>query len=233
MSNPINYKELYNLFDTPITAGDCGEKCAPHNDFGVPFCCDTQHAVPTAYDDEWHYLNENTKLWHLWENSDRDETIRLEEDTPVGQVLLECLGHYQCQREYRSITCRAFPFFPYITLDGDFIGLSYYWQYEDRCWIISNLDLVTDAYLMEFVNAYQFIFEKFPDELEGFRYHSIIMRRVFGRQKRAIPLLHKNGDAYKITPRNGRLKKINPALFSKHGPFKIAALMPFPDERGN
>jgi hypothetical protein len=232
MSKIINYKEFYKYFDTPITPVDCGEKCAPYNEYGVPFCCDTKHAVPTAYDDEWEYLKANTKLWHIWENPEREETIHLKDETPIEQVLLECLGHHQCQRGYRTITCRAFPFYPYITLEGNFIGLSYYWQYEDRCWIISNLGMVTKSYLEEFVDVYNKLFDTYPNELANFRYHSITMRRVFGRQKRSIPLLHQNGHAYKITPRNGRLRKIDPASFSKYGPYEIADLMPFPDEEG-
>lgn len=230
MLNIINFKDFYCRFNSTITSIDCGEKCAPHNDYGVPFCCDTKHAVPTIYDDEWLYLKNNSKLWHFWENPNIEESIRLKEETPIGQVLLECLGHHQCQRGYRSITCRAFPFYPYITLEGEFIGISYYWQYEDRCWVISNLGMVTKSFLDEFVNAYNKIFNTYPHELASFRYHAIIMRRVFGRRKRPIPLLHKNGYFYKITPKNGRLRKTDPTTFSKHGPYKITALMPFPDE---
>jgi hypothetical protein len=222
---------LYAQFDLPITTFDCGKKCAPHNAYGVPFCCDTSHAVPTAYQAEWEYLQTHTDLWHLWEAENPGETHRLRSETPVGQVLIECLGHLKCQREYRSITCRAFPFFPYITREGEFIGLSYYWQYEDRCWVISHLETVNNAYQHEFVSAYDQIFKSYPEELENFRHHSTVMRRIFGRQKRAIPLIHRNGKTYKITPRNGRLRRIDPETLPKFGPYRIAALLPFPDER--
>ncbi|HEX7973631.1 MAG TPA: hypothetical protein VF498_04410, partial [Anaerolineales bacterium] len=195
---------MYSRFQAPITALNCGDKCAPHNERGVPFCCDTYHAVPTAYQAEWEYLQNHTDLWHLWESDDPEETAELQKQTPTGQVLVGCQGAKLCQRGFRSITCRAFPFFPYLTRSGEFIGLSYYWEYEDRCWVISNLHLVSPGYRAEFITAYEELFEKMPEERENFRYHSMIMRRIFGRRKRSIPLLHQNGGAYKVTPRNGR-----------------------------
>jgi len=226
----LNFAALYTQFQAPISVFDCGAKCAPHNAYGVPFCCDASHAVPTAYQAEWGYLQANTDLWHLWEADTENETARLQSETPAGQVLIECLGHPHCQRNYRSLTCRAFPFFPYLAKEGEFIGLSYYWQYEDRCWVISNLHQVTPEYIAEFVAAYDQIFAHFPQESDNFRYHSTIMRRVFGRRKRAIPIWHRNGIAYKLTPKNGRRRRVDPAALPKHEPYKTAALLRFPDE---
>jgi hypothetical protein len=56
------------------------------------------------------------------------------------------------------------------------------------------------------------------------------MRLEFGKSNRAIPLLHRNGYSYKITPHNERMRRVDVRSFSKHGPYKIAAVMPFPDE---
>jgi len=228
--NPGDFKNLYANFDAPITAFDCGKKCAPYNEYGVPFCCDTSHAIPTAYLLEWDYLQPNTDLWHLWEGDDAEDTDELRAQTPAGQLLIACQGHQFCQRDFRSITCRAFPFFPYITKESEFIGLSYYQDYEDRCWVINHLEAVTPEYVREFVAAYDWIFRQIPDELEGFRYHAIIMRRIFGRQKRKIPLLHRDGGAFAIQPKDGTLESIDLAELPKHGPYAIAAEMPFPDE---
>ncbi len=226
----IDYTVLYERFQAPIAMLDCGRRCAPRNERGVPFCCDTRHAVPTAYQDEWAYLAENTDLWHLWEPDDSSVTARLRAQTPDDQVLIECLGHEFCQREFRSLTCRAFPFFPYITLDGAFVGLSYYWEYEGRCWVISNLHVVTPEYRAQFVAAYEALFALRPEELENFRYNSIVMRRAFGRQRRAVPLLHRNGGAYKVTPRNGRMRRVPVEGLPAFGPYKVAAELPFADE---
>lgn len=226
----INYAVLYHHFEAPIARFDCGKKCAPYNELAVPFCCDTQHAVPTAYLAEWTHLSSSTDLWHLWQSKDPKETERLHKQTPESQVLIECKGYQHCQRSFRSITCRAFPFFPYITHQGEFVGLSYYWEYEDRCWVISNLKVVTQEYRRQFILAYETIFSKMPLELKGFRHHSRVMRQVFGQNKRAIPLLHRNGYTYKISPHNGRKRRIPAENMSTFGPYKIAALMPFPDE---
>jgi hypothetical protein len=224
------FASLYTRFQAPISALDCGSRCAPYNEHGVPFCCDTRHAIPSVYQAEWQYLQANTDLWHAWESNDPGNAARLRNSLPDGQVLVECLGHQLCQRNYRSITCRSFPFFPYITLQGEFIGISYYWEYEDRCWVISNLGQVTRAYLESFIEAYDTIFRLVPEEVENFRQHSIRMCRNFGIQRRAIPLLHRNGFCYKISPATGRKRRVNAEELPKFGPYRIAARLPFPGE---
>ena len=225
-----DFTSLYASFDVPITAKDCGVKCAPYNEYGVAFCCDTNHAIPTAYREEWNYLQSSTNLWHLWEDVDPDETKRVRAEAPEGQILIECLGHKLCQRSFRSMTCRAFPFFPYITIGNEFVGLTYYWEYEDRCWAINHLDAVASAYAQAFVIAYEWVFENFPEELGNFRFNSILMRRIFGRQKRTITLLHRDGSSCMVTPKDGTLERVDLADLPKYGPYKVATLMPFPYE---
>lgn len=226
----IDFSGLYAAFHAPLAAVNCGDRCAPHNEGGAPFCCDTRHAVPTAYLAEWEYLQAHTDLWHPWEAVDLSETERLRSQTPDGQVLIECLGHMACQRGFRALVCRAFPFFPYLTRQGDFVGLSYYWEYEERCWVISNLQVVSLEYRAEFICAYEYIFKCMPEERKNFHYFSTMMRRIFGRRKRAIPLLHRNGGCYKVTPRNGRMRRVAAELMPKFGPYQVAAGLPFPDE---
>ena len=226
----IDFSTLYANFHQPIAAVDCGQKCARYNQHGVPFCCDTRHAVPSAYLGEWEYLQKHTHLWHAWHAPQEDETTRLQSQTPQGQVLIECEGYQQCQREFRTLTCRAFPFFPYITHQGAFTGITYYWEYEDRCWIISHLDQVTREYVQDFIAAYEIIFQVYPEEKEAFRYHSGMMRRLYGRQKRAIPVLHRNGSVYKVSPRDGRKRKIAAQDLPKYGPYRVASKLLFPDE---
>lgn len=229
-SDPVEFSALYASFNASIAELNCGDRCAPYNERGVPFCCDIRHAVPSAYDSEWEFLKSNTDLWHLFQTDNTDDFIELASQTPQGHQLIACLGHQYCQREYRSVTCRAFPFFPYITPEGDFVGLSYYWEYEDRCWVINNLQGVTSNYRGEFIAAYDFLFDKLPRELSNYMQHSKIMRQIFARRQRAIPLLHRNGFSYKITPSNGRVRRVPAENFPKFGVFKIAAKMPFPDE---
>ena len=235
----IDYARLYADFDAPIHLFDCGKKCAPHNSGGKPFCCDTCHAVPTLYNTEWQYLEVSTDLWHefrgdecegIGEDEAEAERARLGEELADNMVLAACLGPDKCQRDYRGLTCRQFPFFPYIDLQGEFLGLSYYWEFEDTCWVISNLDVVEADYRRQFIESFEGIFAEMPEEHEAYKVHSEVMRDKFNEQRRAIPLLHRNGNTYKISTHNERLRRVDVESLPKYGPYKVAAEMPFPDE---
>jgi hypothetical protein len=230
IATKAKFESLYRNFHSPLSAFDCGTKCAPYNENGVPFCCDIKHAVPTAYQPEWEYLQENTDLWQPWNPNNEKEKLELLSQTPTGQVLIACQGHEKCQRNFRALTCRSFPFFPYFTGEGKFIGMSYYWDYEDRCWVISNLQIVSPEYRTEFMAAYKTLFQLRPEEKENFMNHSAVMRKTFRRKHKTIPLLHKNGGAYKITPHNERMRRTPPENLPKFGPYAIAARLPFPGD---
>jgi len=229
--SPKLFANLYAGFSLPIATFDCGELCAPYNENGVPFCCDTRHAVPTAYLEEWAFLRRSTDLWHPWQGQNDRETERLASLLPDGQVALECLGYRYCQRGFRTLACRSFPFFPYITPQGEFVGLSYLWEFEDRCWVISNLAVVSSEFLSQMIQTYEMIFEIRPEEKEIQRRFSGSMRQIFGRRHRSILLLHRNGNWYKVTPRNGRMRRVSPERLPKFGDYQIAAKLPFPDEQ--
>lgn len=227
----LDFKTLHKEFNHPVTLLDCGSKCAPYNQYGRPFCCDNTHCVPTAYQAEWLYLQTNTNLWHLWKGQDGIITNQLRMQTPPGQVLIECLGHRLCQRAYRSITCRSFPFYPYISNQDEFIGLAYYWQFEDRCWVISNLHFVSAQFRIEFYKSYRTIFIHYPSEWQEFRHQSVVHRQVFGKRHKPIPLLHENGHDYLVNPKNGYLLQVDTQTLPKHGPYEVASMMLFPDEK--
>jgi hypothetical protein len=110
----VDIRALYDGFDIPITALDCGQKCSPNNPNWKPFCCDICHAVPAVYTSEWDYLRTGTNLWQTWRGDECTLSGGIEEreETPDGMVYLACLGPAQCQREFRALSCRQFPFFP-------------------------------------------------------------------------------------------------------------------------
>ncbi len=221
--NSTEILALYAGLNQPIAALDCGAQCAPQHPLGKPFCCDICHAVPAAHLSEWATLQTRTQLWHSWrgdecaaEPVDRSE---LEDSLPSGMILLACLGHQACERDYRLLSCRQFPFFPYVTSDYRFIGLSYDWEFEDKCWVISNLAQVTPAYRAQFIATYDQLFALFQDEFESYALRSQEMREVFAEKRRRIPLLHRNGGYALISPHSERARRVAARALPKFGPY--------------
>jgi hypothetical protein len=233
MSGPpgnLLFADLYKLFSEPLTGVDCGEKCGPYNDYGVPVCCDIQLLVPAAYDEEWTYLSKSTDLWHPWQGDQEADPEDLQKNLQSGQVLLECLGYQRCQRPYRSITCRAFPFYPYLSSRGEFLGLAYYRDFRDQCWIISNLNLVSQDYIIEFQGAYQRLFEFFPETRRGYIEFSAYMREQTSSAGEDLVLLGFSDLFYFVHPSTEKVSEINVDELDSFGPFKIAKGLVFPDE---
>ena len=197
-ANDLNNDEIrafYASIDVPITVQDCGKKCASHNPSGKPFCCDICEAVPAAYKSEWDMLRDTTKLWHLYQGDEcearpHSQNSISNNDLPSSMIPLACLGPSACERENRLLSCRQFPFFPYVSSDYEFLGLTYDWAFEEKCWVISNLSQVTDQYKKEFLRTYDQIFALFQDEFDSYAIKSEEMREAFIAKQRRIPLLH-------------------------------------------
>ena len=222
---PQDIRELYDRFNSPIAELDCGKKCAPHNPSGKPFCCDICHAVPAVYKSEWHYLEDSTELWHKWRGDECGTTstkdrAELRANTPKNMVLLACLGPTQCERDFRALSCRQFPFFPYVTSDFRFIGLAYEWEFENKCWVISNLSRVTQQYRTEFIETYDRLFALFQNEFENYAYHSEKLRAAYAHQKRRFPLLHRNGQSYLVSPGSERMQRVRIMDLPRFGLYK-------------
>lgn len=224
------FEDLYKFFSEPLTDLDCGEKCGPYNDYGVPVCCDIQLLVPAAYDEEWAYLSKATDLWHLWQGDQGGDSDDLQKSLQSGQVTLECLGYQRCQRPFRSITCRAFPFYPYLSSSGEFSGLAYYRDFRDQCWIISNLNLVSQQYIKEFQGAYQRLFEIYPETRASFLEFSAYMREQISSADEDLILLEFSGLFYLVDPSTEEVSDINADDLDSFGPFRITKELVFPDE---
>jgi len=221
LKSPLsNIRALYDGFDNSVAALDCGQKCAPHNPSGKPFCCDICHAVPAAYQQEWEYLQPKTDLWHKWRGDEcpaGPEAQLLKAEAPEEMVLLACLGPQACQRPFRALACRQFPFFPYVTSDYRFVGLAYEWEFEPVCWVISNLGEVTEAYRREFIETHDRLFALEQEIFENYAYHSERMRDFFARERRRIPLLHRNGGFYLISPGSERMARVEAGRLPRFG----------------
>jgi len=227
-------RSLYANFDSPITTLDCGQKCAPHNINKIPFCCDICHAVPAAYQSEWQTLKDTTALWHRYRgdecvsspdpsgqfgNGMQPASHKEEIDMPPGMIPLACLGPSHCERENRLLSCRQFPFFPYITSDYLFLGLAYDWEFETKCWLVSRLGLVTDTYREEFVRTYDQLFALFQYEMESYAIRSEETRTRFASIRRRIPLIHREGGFRLVSPVNERVYRVTADKLPRFGPY--------------
>ncbi len=212
---PEDIRALYKGFAAPIAALDCGTKCAPHNPSGKPFCCDICHAVPAAYTSEWTYLQPRTNLWHMWRGDECEaikdlaaERARLKAETPPGMLLLACLGPNHCQRDFRALSCRQFPFFPYVSSDYRFLGLACEWTAEPFCWVVSHLEQVTPTYRQQFIATFDRLFALFQDEFDNYAEHSSQLRAHYAAARRRFPLLHRNGRDYLVSPGSERMVRV-------------------------
>lgn len=224
MLPPLDIKQIYQSFDSPVTSFDCGQKCAPHHPKGIPFCCDICQAVPAAYRQEWDYLQTRSDLWHIWQGNECAEEpcdpADLQAETPESMLLLACKGPAACERHFRTISCRQFPFFPYITSDDRFTGLAYHWDFEETCWVISHLAAVSQTYRHEFVRLYDEIFALWEEDFDAYAATSEDLRDYFAAQKRRFPLLHRNGGYYLVSPGSERKQAVTPDRFRRFGPYR-------------
>lgn len=215
---PEHFAELYRRFQASISRHDCGRWCAPLNG-GSPICCSTQDAVPIVHRAEWKLLKSRTDLWRPFKPYDAN-TRKIVDSLHPSNCAIECKGAAFCERHNRTLACRAFPFFPFIDRKGAFIGLSYYWDFEDRCWVISNMQIVESEFLKEFVDAFEYLFSIDPEEFDTYKSHSANMRRVFSRRGQPIPLIGRDGGFFKVMPKTGKVLPITAAQLPKYGPYK-------------
>jgi hypothetical protein len=213
---PSDLRALYDNFNSPIARFDCGKKCAPHNPNGKPFCCDICHAVPAVFTSEWTYFQSATDLWHAYHADECHAPAPADAgravpdlNLPPGMVPLACLGPARCQREVRALSCRAFPFFPYVTSDYRLLGLACEWEFESTCWVINNLHVVTATYRAEFIHTFDVFLAAFDDVFENYAYHSGRLREHYTARRKRFPLLHRNGRDYLVSPASERMRRIN------------------------
>jgi hypothetical protein len=226
---------LYEIFQAPLSRIDCGNRCAPFNDKKQPFCCDTRYVVPVAYRAEWAFLQEQSKMWVPYERqAENNYFADLEKDVARDQVLISCSGHLHCERQYRTICCRAFPFYPYINSNNEFIGLAYYWEYENLCWVISNLHMITKEYRDEFISVFDMIFDKIPQEKVDYYHYSSVHRSEYSKNRKKITLIHREGgndiSFFRISPKTEWLESIELAKLPAFYPYDIAHQLIFTNE---
>jgi len=184
-----------------------------------PYAATPSSPSPSALSKSGRFLNRAAKMWHSYKPRDEAER-KVKEALPRYCKMMECNGASRCERDNRALSCRAFPFFPYVTKEYEFVGLTYYWTFEETCWVISNLQVVDKGFVSEFISTFDYIFRKVADELEIFRDHSASMRRVFSRRGTRIPLIGRDANYYEVLPKTGEIQPTKVEAFEKFGVYK-------------
>lgn len=194
---------VFDRFQSTVSRYDCGKFCAPLNN-GEPVCCSTDNAIPIVEKTEFDLLRSRTDLWRLYKPTDY-VSRQIVKELHKSCTAIECKGARFCERDNRTMACRAFPFYPYFTRQGVLVGLATYWGFEDRCWLISNMQVVERDFVQEFVAAYEYIFARDPEELKAMKSQSAYHRRTFTRRNEAIALIGRDGGFFKVLPRSGKI----------------------------
>jgi hypothetical protein len=215
---PADYAALFGEFTANISKYDCGKYCAALNG-GQPVCCTTDHAIPIVDKTEFALLKTRTNLWRPYVIKDA-QARKLLSDLHKTTCAIECKGAAFCERENRTLACRTFPFYPYITRQNEVIGLATYWTFEDRCWLMSNFQVVERNFVKQFIEAFQYVFDRDELEWESMRNNSAHHRRQFTKQNRIIPLIGKDGGFFKVMPATGQVRPAKIEEFRKIGPYR-------------
>ena len=215
---PADYAKLFDKFTANISKYDCGKYCAALNG-GQPVCCTTEHAIPIVDKTEFTLLKSRTDLWFPYVVKDA-QARKLLSDLHKTTCAIECKGAAFCERENRTLACRTFPFYPYITRENEVVGMATYWTFEDRCWLMSNFQVVERKFIREFMEAFQYVFDRDELEWESMRNNSAHHRRQFSKQNRIIPLIGKEGGFFKVMPYSGEVRPAKIEEFKKIGPYR-------------
>jgi hypothetical protein len=167
---------------------------------------------------EFELLKTRTDLWTKFKPYDYATRQIVDELTP-DCAAIACKGVRSCERDNRTLACRGFPFYPYLTRQKEFVGLGTYWVFEDRCWMMSNLEIVDQAFIGQFFATYEALFLKDPSEFSTYVRFSADARRVYSRSKREILLLGRRGELLIVTPSTGDIRPGRKKDFPKIKPF--------------
>ena len=98
------------------------------------------------------------------------------------------------------------------------------------CWIISNLEVVSQAYKEAFRRTFQRVFDLYPEYRLNFASYSNYMRGKAGENDEKIVLLGFSGDTYLIDPETEQNYEVEYKELGAFGPYEITRELQFPDE---
>ncbi len=103
---------------------------------------------------------------------------------------------------------------------GFFFRLAYEWEFQSKCWVISYLSRMVRKCRDEFMHTYDHIFAAFQDAFDNHAYHSEKMQVEFIKRKHRIPVLHRNGKSYLISPSIERIQLVSPVTLPIFSPYR-------------
>jgi hypothetical protein len=173
-------KRFYRLLSVRMTDFDCGRKCAPKND-GVPYCCDREQVTPVLFRDEYRWHREQGTFWKKMPiKTKRDK--KLVEETCTYNVFSVCPGVESCRRTLRSLSCRMFPFEPFLDKTGTVTGLVYQDGENERCPLVGkHRRHYNQAYIRNAIRVWQELVDTFPEEKEMYLRESRRRKRLATR----------------------------------------------------
>ena len=183
--SPLNWGVLYRRLSAPLCDFDCGQLCAPANK-GIPACCDNADCPPVLFTEELRWLRARTEQWRkrraVSPHQKKDD--REIEDYIVYAM---CRGVESCKRRFRSLTCRFFPFEPYIDEKDRFQGLTWIYRCEHLCPLIgSRRYRINQQYVNQSIDLWKTLFALFPGERDCYCDESRKLRHRFAGEKRKI-----------------------------------------------
>jgi hypothetical protein len=156
-------KQLYRLLSVRMTDFDCGKRCAPQNN-GVPYCCDREKVIPVLFKDEYQWHRLQGVFWGkmpVQTKSDR----KLVEESCSYNVFAVCPGVQSCRRTARSLTCRLFPFEPFIDSKGYVKGLVYQSGDKGSCSLMEKPQhMYNQMYIRNATRVWQELVDTFPED---------------------------------------------------------------------
>ncbi len=81
------------------------------------------------------------------------------------------------------------------------------------------MDQVTPEYRQEFVKTFDLIFSYWMDDFDSYAALSEEVREHYLSVHKRLPLLHRNGSDYLISPKNERMIKTNLSNLKTHPPY--------------
>ena len=129
---------------------------------------------------------------------------QLEEIDQEESVFIECRGVKFCERDNRSISCRTFPFEPYLDTKGNFIGIVYNRVMADKCYLVDRHSAVTKGFIKTFMRFFEKFFVMLPSERELYLEQSRIYRNQMSRKKLPLVVLTEKGP-WEAAYRGGKL----------------------------